>query len=48
MYEPDLQPLVRKQIDAGRLSFTTSAEEAAEFALLCVGTPKGVGHREPT
>src|SRR5664279_2442953 len=45
-YEPDLQPLVRKQMDAGRLGFTTSAEEAAEFAglhFLCVGTPQRRG-----
>ncbi len=42
-YEPGLEPLLRKQLDSGRLRFTTSYAEAAEFAdlhFLCVGTPQ--------
>ena len=40
-YEPGLQDLVRENIDAGRLSVSISAEaiEAADIALICVGTP---------
>lgn len=42
-FEPGLEPLLRKNIDAGRLRFTTSFAEAAKFGdvhFLCVGTPQ--------
>jgi UDPglucose 6-dehydrogenase len=42
-FEPGLEPLLRKHLDAGRLRFTTSFAEAAEFGtahFLCVGTPQ--------
>jgi UDPglucose 6-dehydrogenase len=42
-FEPGLEPLLRKNIDAGRLRFTTSFAEAAGFGnahFLCVGTPQ--------
>lgn len=42
-FEPGLQELLRKQLDTGRLRFTTSHAEAASFAdihFLCVGTPQ--------
>jgi UDPglucose 6-dehydrogenase len=42
-FEPGLQELLRKQVDAGRLRFTTSHQEAARFGdihFLCVGTPQ--------
>jgi UDPglucose 6-dehydrogenase len=45
IYEPGLTEVVKRNVDAGRLSFTTSYEEAlrdAEFAFICVGTPEGV------
>ncbi len=45
-YEPDLQPLVAKHLDAGRLRFTTSYAEVAEFGdvhFTCVGTPQKRG-----
>ena len=45
-FEPDLEPLLRKQTENGRLRFTTSVEEAAAFAdlhFLCVGTPQRQG-----
>jgi GDP-mannose 6-dehydrogenase len=46
--EPGLAGLVREVVTAGRLSATTSAEDAvadAEVALICVGTPdEGRGH----
>src|ERR1700691_2066273 len=43
-FEPDLEPLLRKNIESGRLRFTTSFAEAGEFGdahFLCVGTPEG-------
>ena len=43
-FEPGLEPLLRKNLDAGRLAFTTSYEEVGAFAdthFLCVGTPEG-------
>jgi UDPglucose 6-dehydrogenase len=42
-FEPDLEPLLRKNLDSGRLRFTTSYDEIAEFGdvhFLCVGTPQ--------
>jgi UDPglucose 6-dehydrogenase len=42
-YEPGLEPLLRSGLKSGRLSFTTSYEEAAAFAdvhFVCVGTPQ--------
>lgn len=42
-FEPGLEPLLRKNLDAGRLQFTTSYEEVARFGdvhFLCVGTPQ--------
>ncbi|HLJ50007.1 MAG TPA: nucleotide sugar dehydrogenase [Bryobacteraceae bacterium] len=41
-YEPGLEPLVRKNVEAGRLTATTSTADAlrnADVALVCVGTP---------
>jgi UDPglucose 6-dehydrogenase len=45
IYEPGLGEVVERNVKAGRLSFTTSYEEAlkdAEFVFICVGTPSGV------
>ncbi|MEZ0342872.1 UDP-glucose/GDP-mannose dehydrogenase family protein [Mycobacterium sp. pV006] len=45
-FEPGLPEVLRSNIDAGRLRFTTSYEEAAEFAdvhFLAVGTPQRHG-----
>ncbi len=45
IYEPGLDELVKHNVKAGRLSFTTSYAEAlkgAEFAFIAVGTPSGV------
>lgn len=45
IYEPGLDELVKRNVAAGRLSFTTSYAEAlrgAEFAFIAVGTPSGV------
>jgi UDPglucose 6-dehydrogenase len=45
-YEPGLPELLAKHIDGGRLTFTTSYEEVAEFAdvhFICVGTPQRKG-----
>src|SRR3954470_16522043 len=42
-YEPGLEPLLRKNLATGRLRFTTSYDEVAEFGdvhFLCVGTPQ--------
>jgi UDPglucose 6-dehydrogenase len=42
-FEPGLEPLLRKHVDAGRLRFTSSFAEVAEFGevhFLCVGTPQ--------
>ena len=42
-YEPGLPELLRKALDSGRLRFTTSYEEVAEFGdvhFVCVGTPQ--------
>ncbi len=45
IYEPGLDELVKHNVKAGRLGFTTSYAEAlkgAEFAFIAVGTPSGV------
>jgi len=42
-HEPGLDELLRKNLAAGRLRFTTSYEEVAEFGdvhMICVGTPQ--------
>jgi UDPglucose 6-dehydrogenase len=44
IYEPGLEELVRRNVRAGRLSFTTSYAEAlkdTEYAFIAVGTPSG-------
>jgi len=46
IYEPGLQDLVKKNVDAGRLSFTTDLETAmkgAEAVFIAVGTPSRRG-----
>src|SRR3954470_22233730 len=45
-FEPGLEELLRKNVEAGRLRFTTSVQEAGEFGdvhFLCVGTPQKKG-----
>jgi len=45
IYEPGLEELVRRNVGAGRLSFTSSYAEGlrqAEFVFISVGTPEGV------
>jgi UDPglucose 6-dehydrogenase len=45
-FEPELEPLLRKNVESGRLRFTTSYDEVAEFGdvhLICVGTPQRDG-----
>jgi UDPglucose 6-dehydrogenase len=45
IYEPGLSELVERNVQAGRLLFTTSYAEAlqdAEFVFIAVGTPEGV------
>ena len=47
IYEQGLTELINRNVNAGRLNFTTSYEEAindhqAEFVFICVGTPEGV------
>ncbi|GAB3108940.1 UDP-glucose/GDP-mannose dehydrogenase family protein [Aestuariicella hydrocarbonica] len=42
IYEPGLAPLVRSNFEAGRITFTTSAEEGVnfgDFQFIAVGTP---------
>jgi UDPglucose 6-dehydrogenase len=44
IYEPGLEELVARNVEAGRLSFTTSYKEALEdagFVFISVGTPSG-------
>jgi UDPglucose 6-dehydrogenase len=46
IYEPGLEEMVRRNAQAGRLTFTTSYQEGlaeAEFAFIAVGTPQGSG-----
>lgn len=45
-YEPGMEELVLRNVDAGRLTFTPSLVEAvepAEVVFICVGTPQGPG-----
>jgi len=45
-YEPGLDELLRKNLDTGRLRFTTSYADVADFAdvhFICVGTPQRAG-----
>ncbi|HEV3379651.1 MAG TPA: UDP-glucose/GDP-mannose dehydrogenase family protein [Trebonia sp.] len=45
-YEPGLEPLLRKNLEAGRLRFTRSFAEIGEFGdvhFVCVGTPQAKG-----
>jgi UDPglucose 6-dehydrogenase len=45
-FEPGLEELLRKQLESGRLRFTTSYEEVGAFAdvhFVCVGTPQKKG-----
>ncbi len=45
-YEPGLQGVLRRNIDDGRVRFTTSYQEAADFGdvhFICVGTPQQSG-----
>src|ERR1700756_5610443 len=47
-FEPGLEPLLRKNLDAGRLRFTMSFAEVGQFGdvhFLCVGTPEGESGR---
>jgi UDPglucose 6-dehydrogenase len=47
-FEPGLEPLLRKNLDSGRLRFTMSFAEVADFGdvhFLCVGTPEGESGR---
>jgi UDPglucose 6-dehydrogenase len=44
IHEPGLSPLIRRNIDAGRLAFTTDVDEAVahgELQFIAVGTPPG-------
>ncbi|MGH3239010.1 MAG: UDP-glucose dehydrogenase family protein [Spirillospora sp.] len=45
-YEPGLEPVLRRGLESGRLRFTSSYTEAAEFGdvhFVCVGTPQKSG-----
>jgi len=45
IYEPGLEELVARNVNAGRITFTTSYKDAlkgAEYAFIAVGTPSGV------
>jgi UDPglucose 6-dehydrogenase len=45
-YEPELEPLLRKGLESGRLAFTSSYAEVADFGdvhFVCVGTPQRPG-----
>ncbi|KAA9381653.1 UDP-glucose/GDP-mannose dehydrogenase family protein [Microbispora cellulosiformans] len=48
IHEPGLQEVLRRNLDSGRLRFTTSYEEVAKFGdvhFVCVGTPQKKGER---
>jgi UDPglucose 6-dehydrogenase len=50
IFEPGLEPLVARNLEAGRLSFTTdltAAVPGAEVVVIAVGTPQGDGDRAP-
>jgi UDPglucose 6-dehydrogenase len=45
-YEPGLEPMLRKHVESGRLRFTTSYQEIADFGdvhFVCVSTPQREG-----
>jgi UDPglucose 6-dehydrogenase len=44
-FEPGLGPLLQKQLDSGRLTFTTEYDDVAtaDVHFLCVGTPQSKG-----
>jgi UDPglucose 6-dehydrogenase len=45
-FEPGLEPLLREQLESGRLRFTTSFAEVGAFGdvhFVCVGTPQKLG-----
>ena len=45
IYEPGLKEMVDRNVEAGRLDFTTSYEDAlegADFVFIAVGTPSAV------
>jgi len=47
-FEPGLEPLLRKNLDSGRLRFTMSFADIGDFGdvhFLCVGTPEGESGR---
>jgi UDPglucose 6-dehydrogenase len=53
IFEPGLEPLVRANVDAGRLSFTSTLEKpvrASDAVFIAVGTPsrRGDGHADLT
>jgi len=44
IYEPGLEPMVRRNAQEGRLTFTTDLAEGLKdslFVFCCVGTPEG-------
>ncbi|WP_327585456.1 UDP-glucose/GDP-mannose dehydrogenase family protein [Nonomuraea sp. NBC_00507] len=46
IHEPGLEPVLRRGLESGKLRFTTSYEEVAEFGdvhFICVGTPQKRG-----
>ncbi|WP_188191195.1 UDP-glucose dehydrogenase family protein [Nonomuraea sp. SYSU D8015] len=46
IHEPGLEPVLRRGLDSGRLRFTTSYQEVADFGdvhFICVGTPQKRG-----
>jgi nucleotide sugar dehydrogenase len=46
VFEPDLEPVLRRNLENGRLRFTTSYDEAADFGdvhFICVPTPQKDG-----
>ncbi len=46
IYEPGLSEMITRNVAAGRLHFTTQADQAyetAEAIFICVGTPSDVG-----